>query len=170
MSDGLILYQKDILRHARSPDGYGKNESADIIMLGDSPICGDHLTVYVTLDGDKLQDVRFDSEACCAICKASSSMMTAVVSGRKAAEAGELSEKFLHMLNTGSEGDLSSHLPEIIVFSKIFEVPSRIECAALAWTTLDKCISRISDTVGNDAADCGICPDDQILNGHPALI
>lgn len=170
MSDGLILYQKDILRHARSPEGYGKNEDADVVMPGDSPICGDHLTIYVKLDGNKLQDVRFDSEACCAICRASSSMMTAVISGKMASEAAELSAKFLHMLNTGSKADLSSHLSEIVVFSKIFEVPSRIECAALAWTTLDKCISQISDVVGRSDVDDESCADEQLLNSHPALI
>ncbi len=97
-------------------------------------------------------------------------MMTAVISGKMASEAAELSAKFLHMLNTGSKADLSSHLSEIVVFSKIFEVPSRIECAALAWTTLDKCISQISDVVGRSDVDDESCADEQLLNSHPALI
>jgi nitrogen fixation NifU-like protein len=155
MSDGLILYQKDILRHARSPKGYGKISDAHITVQGDSPICGDHLTLYIRMAGDKLESVTFDSEACCAVCRASSSMLTAVVSQKPVAEASEIKDAFLSMLGSGDEDNLATYLPEIRVFSKIAQVPSRVECAALAWITLGKCLAQITepvDRVQNDPA------------------
>jgi len=138
MSDGKILYHKDILNHSRSPKGYGKIDDADVVMRGDSPICGDHMTLYMNIIDDRVFDIRFEAEACCAICRASSSMMSALLIGKEVEEAKSIHSQFLSMIKSGDEGDLPNYLDEISIFSKIAQVPSRYECAALAWVAFEK--------------------------------
>ena len=56
---------------------------------GINPLCGDHYTVYVKLDGERIVDVSFEG-AGCAISKASASVMSAMVKVATISEAEEL--------------------------------------------------------------------------------
>ena len=73
MADLDALYQEIILDHNRRPRNYGKLEGANRQAEGFNPICGDHLTLYMRLNGDTIDDLRFEGEGC-AISKASASL------------------------------------------------------------------------------------------------
>ena len=74
---------------------------------GYNPLCGDHFTVYLDLEGDTIRDVSFQGSGC-AISKASASMMTQAVKGKSREEAEKLFEQF-HKLVTGhANGDRES--------------------------------------------------------------
>ena len=66
---------------------------------GYNPLCGDHFTVYLDLEGDSIRDISFQGSGC-AISKASASMMTQILKGKSRAEAGKLFDQF-HKLVTG---------------------------------------------------------------------
>ena len=53
------------------------------------PLCGDQVTLWLKLDGDRVADVSFQGLGC-AISKASASLMTAAVKGKTVAEARTL--------------------------------------------------------------------------------
>jgi len=59
---------------------------ADRKVEGYNPLCGDHYTIYLKLDGDLIADVSFDGKGC-AISKASASVMSSVLKGKSKAEA-----------------------------------------------------------------------------------
>ena len=59
MSSLRELYQEVILDHNRHPRNFGKLDPADASADGHNPLCGDKLTVYVKLDGDRITDVSF---------------------------------------------------------------------------------------------------------------
>ena len=48
------LYQELILDHNRKPKNYRVMEHADREVVGNNPLCGDQLTLWVKLDGEKI--------------------------------------------------------------------------------------------------------------------
>ena len=101
MSDLRDLYQDVILEHSKAPRNYREQPAANHKAEGFNPLCGDHFTIFITLDGDKIQDISFQGSGC-AISKASASMMTQTLKGKTKAEAEQLFTRF-HDLVTGHE-------------------------------------------------------------------
>ena len=93
MSDPKALYQEVILDHNRKPRNYGALADANRKAEGHNPLCGDHITLALRLDGDRVGAIAFEGESC-AICKASASMLTTNVKGRTTAEAETLIREF----------------------------------------------------------------------------
>ena len=138
MSELTDLYQQVILDHNRRPRNYGKLEGANRQAEGFNPICGDHLTLYLRLKGDVIDDLRFEGEGC-AISKASASLMTDSLKGKTAAEAETLFERIHAMLTSDGEVDVEAQADELgklAVFSGVREYPSRVKCASLSWHAL----------------------------------
>ncbi len=136
MSELNELYQQVILDHNRRPRNYGKLEDANRQAEGFNPICGDHLTLYLRMNGDVIDDLRFEGEGC-AISKASASLMTDSLKGKTTAEAEALFER-MHELLTGA-GDVEAQaeqLGKLAVFSGVREFPARVKCASLSWHAL----------------------------------
>ena len=137
MSELNELYQETILEHNKNPRNFREIEDARYVALGNNPLCGDALQVFVKVDGDVVSDIAFKGSGC-AISKASASMMTQAVKGRTIHEAEELFDEF-HRMVTGSldpEAE-ETHLGSLRVFSGVIEFPARVKCASLSWHTLD---------------------------------
>src|SRR5687767_237655 len=100
MSDLRELYQEQIRDHSRKPRNFRKLGEAACHADGRNPLCGDHVTVYVTLNNDHINEVSFEG-AGCAICTASASMMTDALKGKTRADANALFNKFHHLLTDG---------------------------------------------------------------------
>ena len=66
------LYREVILDHNRNPRNFGELADATRVVTGVNPLCGDKLTLYVKLDGGRIEDIRFQGSGC-AISVASSS-------------------------------------------------------------------------------------------------
>ena len=136
MSDLRELYQQVILDHNKSPRNFKVIEHADRSSEGFNPLCGDHLNVFLKMEGDRIEDVSFQGSGC-AISKASASLMTAAVKGMTRQEAEALFGKF-HDLVTGdpqAPAD-TSEVGKLAVFAGVREYPTRVKCATLAWHTL----------------------------------
>ncbi|MFZ0279494.1 MAG: SUF system NifU family Fe-S cluster assembly protein [Candidatus Sulfotelmatobacter sp.] len=89
MPDLRELYQEVILEHSKAPRNYRELATANHRAEGYNPLCGDHFTVYLDLEGDSIRDVSFQGSGC-AISKASASLMTQSVKGKTRAEAARL--------------------------------------------------------------------------------
>ncbi len=138
MSSELFdLYQEVILDHNKRPRNWGELEHADHHADGHNPLCGDRLEVFVNMEGDEISEIRFQGSGC-AISKASPSLMTEAVSGRRREEIDELFRRF-HDLVTGDPSvkeRASAALGKLAVFEGVREFPVRVKCATLAWHTL----------------------------------
>ena len=142
MSELGDLYQEVILDHNRRPRNFrtldeGRKQE------GYNPLCGDRLTLYVRLDGDRIADVAFQGVGC-AISKASASLMTEAVKGKTIAEARELFDKF-HDMVTSSPDTVAPDLGKLSVLSGVREYPTRVKCASLAWHTMKAAVSGAED-------------------------
>jgi nitrogen fixation NifU-like protein len=153
MSDLRDLYQEVILDHNRHPRNFGAVEHADCKVDGHNPLCGDKLTLFVRLDGDRIADVGFTG-AGCAISKASASLMTDAVKGKTVAEAAALFDSFHEMVmagaDAGSDPARLERLGKLAVFLGVSEYPTRVKCATLAWHTLHAALARSSAPVSTE--------------------
>ncbi len=138
------LYQDLILDHSRRPRNFGPLEGANRRAEGFNRLCGDRLTLYLQLDGDRVAKARFEGSGC-AISTASASLLTEAVQGKTRAEAEALFERF-HALVTGQPGADASGLGKLAAFAGVSEYPARVKCASLAWHTLHSALA------GEDAA------------------
>jgi nitrogen fixation NifU-like protein len=150
MSDLRDLYQDVILEHSKTPRNFRVQLSANHKAEGFNPLCGDRFTVYVTLDGDAIQDVSFQG-AGCAISKASASMMTQSVKGKTMEEAEQIFARFHEMVTGNAKtSPEESNLGKLTVFSGVSEFPVRVKCATLAWHTLHAALEGTQDPVSTE--------------------
>ena len=131
MSDLRDLYQEVILDHNRRPRNFGPLPAANHRAEGNNPLCGDRVTVYLDVEGDRIRDVSFEG-AGCAISTASASLMTEALKGRSVEEARHLFHGFHELVTKGDEGE---DLGKLAVFTGVREYPMRVKCATLAWHT-----------------------------------
>jgi nitrogen fixation protein NifU and related proteins len=144
MSELSDLYQEVILDHNRRPRNFRAIDQAHS-QEGYNPLCGDRLTLYVKLDGERISDVAFQGSGC-AISKASASLMTEALKGKTVTEARELFEKF-HDMVTSSPDTAAADLGKLSVLSGVREYPTRVKCASLAWHTLKAALQGEHTTV-----------------------
>ena len=142
MSELTDLYQEVILDHNRRPHNFRVIETATAKQEGYNPLCGDRLTLYLTVDGDVIKDVAFQGSGC-AISKASASLMTDALKGKTVGEARELFEQFHDMITSNPETP-PADLGKLSVLAGVREFPTRIKCASLAWHTMKAAVA--SDT------------------------
>jgi nitrogen fixation NifU-like protein len=135
-SDLRDLYQEVILDHNKKPRNFRALEAPARRADGHNPLCGDRVTIFVRLDGDRIDDVTFQGSGC-AISKASASMMTDSVKGHTLGEVDALFHAFQTMVTTPSDVEVNiDELGKLEVFSGVREYPSRVKCASLAWHAL----------------------------------
>jgi nitrogen fixation NifU-like protein len=138
MTDELRdLYQEVILDHGRHPRNLRHPSEANRTARGDNPLCGDKVTVYLTVDTEGvIRDAAFEGRGC-AISTASASLMTETVKGKTEAEARALFQA-LHEMCTKEEDAIDTTadpeaLERLRVFSGVRNFPMRVKCATLAW-------------------------------------
>jgi nitrogen fixation NifU-like protein len=111
-------------------------DDADRHIEGFNPLCGDHYTIFLKIDGDIVKEISFDG-AGCAISKASASVMSSIVKGKSKAEILALFNEFHELVTGGRAGDESlESLGKLAAFSGVSEFPARVKCASLPWHTL----------------------------------
>lgn len=92
--------------------------------------------LYVKLAEGVIQDIAFQGSGC-AISKASASLMTVALKGKKQEEALALFGRVHAMLTEGPSGEVNPEDPgKLAALSGVWEFPMRVKCATLAWHTL----------------------------------
>jgi nitrogen fixation NifU-like protein len=134
MSELLELYREVILDHRRNPRNFGTLDDADRIVDGVNPLCGDKLKLYIRMNNERIDDIRFQGTGC-AISVASTSMMTERVKGATVDEALAL-QKEIHALLTDDAPAAVDSLGKLAALGGVREFPSRVKCAALGWHAL----------------------------------
>ena len=137
------LYQEVVMEHKRAPRNFGHLDHPSHQAQGTNPSCGDRVAVELLLDGNTVQDIRFSGQGC-AICMASTSMMTEAVKGQDVALAQALQQHFRAVL-TGEEDPEEAPLGKLVSLAGVRQYPSRIKCALLGWHALMHAIADQAD-------------------------
>lgn len=144
------LYRDVILDHNKRPRNFGRLEPADSRADGHNPLCGDRLTVFLKMAGDRVEDIRFEGKGC-AISTASASLMTEAIKGKDKANIGELFNK-VHSLLTRQDAVADPSLGKLAALSGVREYPARVKCASLCWHTLNAALDQGPGTRPHDPA------------------
>lgn len=143
------LYQEVVFDHNRNPRNFRVMEDATRKIEGFNPLCGDRITLYVKLEGDRIEDVSFQGSGC-AISTASASLLTELVRGRTMEDAHQLFEAF-HRITTGRDESASlEELGKLAVLAGVRAYPARVKCATLAWHSLDAALKNEGETVSTE--------------------
>ena len=150
MSELRELYQQVILDHNKSPRNFRKLEDANRSSEGFNPLCGDHIHLYLKLEGDVIQDIGFQGSGC-AISKASASLMSSALKGKTLEEAETLFHRFQTMVTESPDEEPDSDgLGKLAVFSGVREFPVRVKCATLSWHTMRAALERKDQPVSTE--------------------
>jgi nitrogen fixation NifU-like protein len=145
MSEMKQLYQEIILDHNKQPRNCYVMDCAHKSADGHNPLCGDIVKVYLRIEEGVISEISFQGEGC-AICTASTSLMTESVKGKTVKEAKDLFDGFHHML-TGVADEQGVELGKLKVFEGVREYPVRVKCATLAWHALNAAMDGQDDPV-----------------------
>lgn len=130
----LDLYQDLVLEHKRAPRHFGPIAAATHQAQGRNPQCGDEVHVQLRIEAGRVRDIGFTGQGC-AICIASTSMMTEAVAGGEVEAARALHERFRAVL-TGQAQPEETPLGKLESLAGVRAYPSRIKCALLGWHAL----------------------------------
>lgn len=143
------LYQEVIFDHNRNPRNFRVMADANRKVEGFNPLCGDRLTLYLKMDGDKITDASFQGSGC-AISTASVSLMTEIIKDKTEAEAEALFKTF-HEMTTGKDEDIQLEaVGKLAVLAGVREYPARVKCATLAWHTLDAALKNEQNSISTE--------------------
>ena len=139
------LYQDIILDHGRHPRNFHTLAHPSHFAHGHNPLCGDKVTVYLDLTGDRIADVSFDGRGC-AISTASASLMTEILKGKTLEEADALFRAF-HAKVTGGEAvdvppSLEDDSERLDPLTGVKAYPARVKCATLAWHAFEAALKN----------------------------
>jgi nitrogen fixation NifU-like protein len=145
------LYREVILDHYRNPRHSGSIEAPDARAEGYNPLCGDEITIELTLDGDTITNAAVRGRGC-SISQASASMMADAIVGTTVSEVATLMHRVKALLDI-EEGDPGldperpgAALGDLEALAGVKQFPVRIKCADLAWTTLQEALDSAEPT------------------------
>ena len=146
------LYREIILDHYRNPRNRGELPSPPAHRVeGFNPLCGDEITVYLSVVDGTLNDIKISGHGC-SISQSSSSLMSAAVKGKPVSDVRNIIDTFKQLM-TVHESSLENEteqapvdlraLGELAALQGVVKFPVRIKCATLAWNTLTQGLDEI---------------------------
>lgn len=88
----MNMYSEKVLDHFKNPRNVGELEDADGEGTVGNPVCGDMMTMYIKVEDEKIEDIKFKTFGCGAAI-ATSSMTTELAKGKKLDEAMDISRQ-----------------------------------------------------------------------------
>ena len=139
------MYQEIILDHYRNPHGRGLREPFDAEVHHVNPTCGDEVTLRVKLAGGQIAELGWEGEGC-SISQASTSVMSDLVAGKPIDEAMALQEKFLGLMQSRGNAELTEadedELEDAVAFEGVSKYPARVKCALLGWMAMKSAVAE----------------------------
>lgn len=135
------LKRNIILEHYEHPKNKGliKNNTYKTVNMNNES-CIDEINLMVKIRDNKIEDIRFDGEAC-AICTSATSIMIDTLIGKTIDEVKTIYENYNNMLNEREYN--KDILEQAIVYEDISRQPNRKKCALLSWWGIEKIINEL---------------------------
>ena len=104
------------------------NESDYLKINSNNQSCIDNIDIYVKLNGDVIEDIKYQGEAC-VIAISSTSILSDMLIGKRISEAKDILDNYFRMIEE-EEYD-KDILGEATVYDEMYKQPSRKTCATL---------------------------------------
>ena len=139
------MYQQIILDHYKHPQHRGELAAFDAEVHHVNPTCGDEVTLRLRLSDGRIAELGWTGEGC-SISQASTSVMSELVVGTEIADALQLQEKFLELMQSQGQltltEDEAERLEDAIAFQGVSKYPARIKCALLGWMAMKSAVAE----------------------------
>jgi len=86
------MYNKTVMDHFRNPRNVGVIEKADGVGEVGNPLCGDIMTIYLKIEDERIEDIKFQTFGCGSAI-AVSSMLTEIAKGKSLEDARLITNK-----------------------------------------------------------------------------
>jgi nitrogen fixation NifU-like protein len=86
------MYSETVMDHFKKPRNVGVIEDADGVGEVGNPLCGDMMTIYLKIENDRINDIKFQTFGCGAAI-AVSSMLTELAENKSLEEAKAITNK-----------------------------------------------------------------------------
>ena len=133
------LYQQSILALARAADGAGRLDHPHATATVDNPVCGDRVTMDLTMDGTAVAAVRHKVRGC-VLCQATAAVIGRRAPGQPVDDLRTLADGFDAMIRDG--GPAPELWPELAAFEPLRAVRSRHECVLLPFAALAEALTK----------------------------
>ena len=139
------LYQQIILDHYKHPHHRGLVDQFDAEVHHVNPTCGDEVTLRLALSNGTVAELGWEGEGC-SISQASTSVMSDLVVGKPVAEAMALQQRFLELMQSRGNAELSDEdeeaLEDAVAFEGVSKYPARVKCALLGWMAMKSAVAE----------------------------
>lgn len=122
------MYSEKVMEHFMNPRNVGEIKDADGVGTVGNPVCGDMMTFYIKVNGNRIEDVKFKTFGCGAAI-AVSSMISEMAKGKTIEEAMKISNR-----------DVASELGGLPA--------QKMHCSNLGADALHKAIENYLEKVG----------------------
>jgi nitrogen fixation NifU-like protein len=127
------LYQEVILDHYKNPQNKKLSPNYDAQVHHVNPSCGDEIDLNITIKDGEVAAITWDGVGC-SISQASVSILTDLLIGKSIADAYEIYDEFVALMQ--SKGTITGNedlLEDAVALAGVSKYPARIKCALLGW-------------------------------------
>jgi nitrogen fixation NifU-like protein len=127
------LYQEVILDHYKNPQNKQLSPNYDAQVHHVNPSCGDEIDLNITIKDGVVAAITWDGVGC-SISQASVSILTDLLIGKEIAQAYEIYDEFVALMQ--SKGTVTGNedlLEDAVALAGVSKYPARIKCALLGW-------------------------------------
>ena len=119
--------------------GIPSNQDGYIKINSNSESCIDNIDIYVKLNGDIIEDIKFEGEAC-VIAVSSTSILSDLFIGKNISEVENILKNYYNMIEE-NEYDREL-LGEACVYDDIYKQPARKPCVTLFARGMEKVVNQ----------------------------
>lgn len=142
------MYREIIVDHYKHPQHRGLLDDFDAEIHHVNPTCGDEVTLRLRVADGTVKDVGWVGEGC-SISQASTSVMSELVVGRPVDQALAMQEKFLRLMQSQGQAELSGEeadeLGDAVAFEGVSKYPARVKCALLGWMAMKGAVAATQE-------------------------
>ncbi|WP_082791775.1 Fe-S cluster assembly sulfur transfer protein SufU [Bacillus nakamurai] len=138
------LYRSVIMDHSRYKRNFRKIEHPNALSVHyKNPTCGDVMTLFIDIQGNKIKDASFIGEGC-SISMASSSIMTDLLKNKTFTEVEEMHHVMEEMIRNGTEPKEET-LGDAISLIGVHPLKARHNCALMPWQAFEKMKKNVTN-------------------------
>ncbi len=134
--------QEILLAHARDRSLAGTLPPPAITVVKDNPVCGDKISLSVRFDGQRVGEVKIESQGCF-ICRASAVMLAKAVSGKSRDEAAGIAADFRQLMHGAEVTERLKGGGDLLALGGIRNYPIRIKCALLPFDAAEEILRAV---------------------------
>ena len=135
------LYRETIMDHNKSPRNRRPLDNPTSSAGLFNPTCGDRIKLELQVVDGKVADVGYTGHGC-SISMASASMMSEAIKGKSIADALDLARHFKAFLTGSADAET---LGDLEALQGVSQFPSRVKCATLAHSALEKALAELNE-------------------------